>query len=83
MIPPQPVQAPAAVVRPVPIIQPPMPNPVVRPAAHGFGEPNEADIMRLVDMGFTRELVVNALKAAFNNMDRATEYLLTVFLSFS
>ena len=42
------------------------------------GEEYEKTVTSLMDMGFPREQVVQALKAAFNNPERATEYLLTV-----
>jgi len=39
--------------------------------------PSEDTIAQLVDMGFVREDVVAALRAAFGNRDRAVEYLST------
>lgn len=44
------------------------------------GEEYEKTIAGLMEMGFPRDQVVKALKAAFNNPDRAAEYLLTVIL---
>jgi UV excision repair protein RAD23 len=35
-------------------------------------------VANLVSMGFEREQVVKAMRAAFNNPDRAAEYLLSV-----
>lgn len=42
------------------------------------GSQYEAMVAQLMDMGFVREDVVAALRAAFNNPDRAVEYLMTV-----
>lgn len=40
------------------------------------GEQYNEAVEQLCGMGFTREKVVEALKAAYNNPDRAIEYLL-------
>ena len=42
------------------------------------GEDYEKVITQLMDMGFPREQVVKAMKAAFNNPERATDYLINV-----
>ena len=49
------------------------------------GETYERTVAELQSMGFPREQVVMALRASFNNPDRAVEYLLSVstMLSFS
>jgi UV excision repair protein RAD23 len=44
------------------------------------GEEYEKTITQLMEMGFPREQVVKAMKAAFNNPERATEFLLNVSL---
>jgi UV excision repair protein RAD23 len=51
------------------------------PAASALvtGSEYETVVNSLTDMGFPREDVVRALRAAFNNPDRAVEYLTTVF----
>jgi len=42
------------------------------------GNELEAMTQNIVEMGFPREEVVRALRASFNNPNRAVEYLMTV-----
>ncbi|KAI8318535.1 UV excision repair protein Rad23 [Martensiomyces pterosporus] len=46
---------------------------------HSFisGELYETAIANMIDMGYSREQCVKAMRASFNNPDRAVEYLLT------
>jgi UBA/TS-N domain len=49
------------------------------------GDNLQGAINNIVDMGFPRDQVMRAMRASFNNADRAVEYLMTVsaFITFS
>lgn len=85
--PPVPQQLPAALGQPVQPVNPPAPVPAPAPEPKKpvaleerfvVGEEYERTIANLMEMGFSRDQVIKALKAAFNNPERATEYLLNV-----
>lgn len=42
------------------------------------GEGLQTSINNMIEMGYPREEVMRALRASYNNPDRAVEYLLTV-----
>ncbi|KAG1808232.1 uncharacterized protein BJ212DRAFT_1384243 [Suillus subaureus] len=88
---PAPVPVPAApqVLAPAPAAPAPVPvapsTPSAAPAAAPItadgsfltGEALQSTINNMVEMGFEREQVTRALRASFNNPDRAVEYLMT------
>jgi UV excision repair protein RAD23 len=43
-----------------------------------MGAQRDAAIQNMMEMGFPREDIDRAMRAAFNNPDRAVEYLMTV-----
>ncbi|KAK9247149.1 XPC-binding domain-containing protein [Lipomyces tetrasporus] len=47
------------------------------PSAFSTGSARQAAIDNMIEMGYEREEVEKAMRAAFNNPDRAVEYLLT------
>jgi len=44
------------------------------------GQAYEQAVNNLIEMGFERDQVIKAMRASFNNPDRAAEYLMTVKL---
>ncbi|KAF8245141.1 UV excision repair protein Rad23 [Wilcoxina mikolae CBS 423.85] len=79
-----PAPAPAASLSSVAAAVPATPSPA-GPVATNFNDPSalamgaqrDAAIQNMMEMGFPREDIDRAMRAAFNNPDRAVEYLMT------
>ncbi|KAL2914429.1 UV excision repair protein rad23 [Polyrhizophydium stewartii] len=69
--------APAAAAAAAPAPAPATPSVADTSSTLATGAVYENAVSNLVEMGFPREEVVRAMRAAFNNPDRAAEYLMT------
>lgn len=68
--------APAPVAPPAPSAAPAA-APITADGSFLTGEALQSTINNMIEMGFEREQVIRALRASFNNPDRAVEYLMT------
>jgi UV excision repair protein RAD23 len=82
---PVPVPDTASVTQPTPPVTTPAATtpPVAGPAFGDLstflsGEALQSAINNMTEMGFPREQVLRAMRASYNNADRAVEYLMTV-----
>jgi UV excision repair protein RAD23 len=78
--PPAPAQAPAASTSTAAVPETPTPAGANfnDPSALAMGAQRDAAVANMMEMGFPREDIDRAMRAAFNNPDRAVEYLMTV-----
>ncbi len=82
---PQPEAAPAPAPVPLPPVET-VSQPAEAPPPPAFGDPStflsgpglQDAINNMIEMGFPRDQVLRAMRASFNNADRAVEYLMTV-----
>ncbi|KAK0504862.1 hypothetical protein EDD18DRAFT_1398321 [Armillaria luteobubalina] len=78
-----PAPTPAPAPAPAPVASAPAPAPSASPAAFGdsssflTGDALQSTINGMTEMGFPRDQVLRALRASYNNPDRAVEYLMS------
>jgi len=69
------VPHPAQATQPTPAAAPPADNPAGSDLSFVSGVVLQTSIQNMMEMGFQREQVLRALRASYNNPDRAVEYL--------
>ncbi|TFK81065.1 UV excision repair protein Rad23 [Polyporus arcularius HHB13444] len=72
---PQPPNAPILTPAQAAPVQPSEPRPFGDTSSFLTGDELQSTIQNMIEMGFEREQVMRALRASFNNPDRAVEYL--------
>jgi len=76
--PPDAAAAPAQATQPTPAAAPPADTPAGGDHSFVSGAALQTSIQNMMEMGFQREQVLRALRASYNNPDRAVEYLFNV-----
>lgn len=65
---------------PKPEVKKELPAPAKNPNVLVAGGEYEQAVARLMELGFPKDHVESAMKAAFNNPDRAADYLINVLI---
>ena len=73
-----PTPAPAPLPTPAPVVATPAAAAPVSDASLVVGDEYERSVQEMMNMGYPRSQIVAAMRASFNNPDRAVEYLLSV-----
>lgn len=72
-----PTPAPAPLPTPAPVVATPAAAAPVSDASLVVGDEYERSVQEMMNMGYPRSQIVAAMRASFNNPDRAVEYLLS------